>query len=110
MSEILKLREDETYESEYIEEETGEYVKSENKKSEIWGFYLRFCGTWFYPCKQDQIKLKNLVINSRHLTIGNKEYQQPIELSMTFDFPDDGWKEVERHKATPQEIKRLSKV
>lgn len=109
MSETLKLRESEAYKSEYIDE-SGDYVKFENHKEERWGFYLKFCGRWFYPCKVDQEKLKNLVLNSEHMTIGNKDYLQPIELSMSFDYPDEGnWKEIERRKPTAEELKTLDR-
>jgi hypothetical protein len=109
MKEILKLREGQTYTSEFIDEK-GEYVKKENTKEEKWGFYLRFCGQWFYPCKADQEKLKNLVLNSSRMTIGNKDYLQPIELSMAFDFPnDEDWKEVERRKPTKKELETLER-
>ena len=107
MSENLKLRDGETYISEYIDE-SGEYVRSENTKVEQWGFYLKFCGKWFYPCRADQEKLKNIVLNSHRLTIGNKDYQQPIELSMSFDYESNkDWKEVERRTPTDKDLAKV---
>lgn len=105
--ETLKLREGTTYESEFIGED-GMYVRQENTKVELWGFYLNFCGQWFYPCRADQERLKNLVLGSNRFTIGNKDYTQPIELAMRFDYEDDdGWKEVERRKPTEQDLAKV---
>lgn len=107
MNEPLKLRETETVFSEYINED-GKYVKYSSKKEEKWGFYLRFCNETFYPCKTDQEKLKNLILNATHLTIGNKDYQQPIELTMSYDTEDE-WNLEEERTPTKDELQTLDR-
>lgn len=82
----------------YIDE-NGDRVTYRGTKTETWGFFLRFCGQWFIPCKEDQQRLKNLVLNTDRIIIGNKDYDQPIELVMKFEVDDNSWKEIERRKA-----------
>ena len=108
MNENLKLRKSMPVYREHIDENTGEYVKQRTYKEETLGFYLRFCGKWFYPCKEDQERLKNLILNSDTLIIGNKDYLQPIELNMKFELPiKDEWMEIERRPATDKEKEKL---
>lgn len=107
--ENLKLRRDVPVFVEHVNN-VGEYVKDRAWKTERWGFYLRFCGLWFFPCKADQEKLKNIVLGAYHITIGNKDYAEPIELSMTFDIEDDvEWETVERRRATEEEKNKLER-
>lgn len=95
----------------FVEEliEGDQYVKYEGAKVEKWGFYLRFIGKWFIPCEEDQLKLKKLVFGSDKLIIGNKDYENPIELNMTFEIEDDSFIEIERRKPTEEELKYLKK-
>lgn len=55
----------EFYVAEYLEMEKGNYVKTKYTKIEQWAFYLRFIGEWFYPCKKDQLKLKEILLNAQ---------------------------------------------
>ena len=44
--------------------ETPEYIKVKYRKVEQYSFYLRFVGQWFFPCANDQAKIKDLIENS----------------------------------------------
>ena len=88
-----------------IDEETGEYIKSEGQKIQNYRFYLRFISKWFTPCAEDQKRIGEL-IRRGNLIIGNKDYAHPIELSRSWEIDDNAWVEVERREATEQDYKK----
>lgn len=92
--------------TEYIDDE-GNYVKAKGRKVEQIGFYLRFIHDHFIPCKECQKELLRKIRNASEWTLGNKEYDPLIELWKKFDIDDEAWEEVERRKATKEEIERL---
>lgn len=105
------MREKTVY-SEHIDGKTGEYVKDAGIKRFSYRFYLRFIKEHFWPCDQCEKRLEQAIrkrIDQGDLILGNKDYEPPIELSTTDDILDDSWKELERRKATPEELKRLEK-
>lgn len=161
------LRE-EAYESEMLSGETKKYVKSETKKIEQYGFFIRLIHEHFIPCQKCQLEIKtilqtknlyfhrerNHVILSQfvsyegkrtyefelpfvaqeglypftwksclkcqkevaklfdeadQITIGNKDYLEPVELWMKFEIDDNAWKTVEERPSTQEEQERLEK-
>jgi hypothetical protein len=49
--------------AEYLDMENGNYVKTKYRRIEQYAFFLKFTGEWFYPCVEDQQKLKELITN-----------------------------------------------
>lgn len=83
------------------------YRKLRYRTIEQIGFYIRPARVWFFPCKQDQQKLKRILANATWI-LGNKEYEPPIELNNTKDeINDSSWETVEERKATKEEMDRI---
>jgi uncharacterized protein with PIN domain len=62
--------------------------------------------TW-KPCTKCQREITKLFNEATQLTIGNKDYLEPIELWMKFDIEDNAWKTIEERPSTPEEQERL---
>lgn len=92
---------------ESIDEETGEYVKSECREIEQLGFYIRIMGVNFVPCECCQRKLIKEMMASKQWTIGNKDTNPPVELWRKYEIDDNAWREIERRKPTKEEKERL---
>jgi hypothetical protein len=92
---------------EAIDEQTGEYVKKTYEKIERYGFYLRFAHDNFIPCRECQEEIERIIWESSEWTLGNKDYDPPIELWKFFEIDDNSWLEVERRKATKEELATL---
>lgn len=96
--------------TEYIDAETKEYVKENYLKNHRVRLYLRFCGEWIDLCDEDQNKIYEALVTSRNVILGNEDYNPPIELRIGYDSIDDSWIEVERRKATKNELKTLKEI
>lgn len=93
----------------YAEEinDEGIYRKLKYRKIEQIGFYIRPARVWFFPCVEDQKKLRKLLAEA-HWILGNKDYEPQIELNNTHDEIDDNsWETLEEHNATKEEIDRI---
>jgi len=93
----------------YAEEvtEEGIYKKHKALKVEQIGFYIRPARVWFYPCVEDQKKLKKLLAEATWI-LGNRQYEPDIELNNTnMEIDDASWEVVDEHKATKEEIDRI---
>lgn len=93
----------------YAEEVTkgGIYKKHKAREVEQIGFYIRPARVWFYPCVEDQKKLKQLLAKATWI-LGNRKYEPDIELNNTnMEIDDVSWEVVEEHKATKEEIARI---
>ncbi len=85
----------------------GTYRKVKYRKIERLGFYIRAIREWYYPCEECQQELKKLLAEGKWI-LGNKDYEPAIELNTTEDeIDDDSWKDIEKHMATKEEIKRI---
>ncbi len=62
--------------------------------------------TW-QPCKEDQEKLRQIIIDCKSFRIGNKDYTDPVELYREFDIDDKSWEEIEKRPATDAEKKKF---
>jgi hypothetical protein len=62
--------------------------------------------TW-KPCPKCQRIIAGLFNNAEQLTIGNKDYLEPVELWMKFEIDDNSWKIVEERASTPEEQEQL---
>lgn len=62
--------------------------------------------TW-KPCPKCQREIAKLFNEAEQLTIGNKDYLEPIELWMKYEMDDNSWKTVEERPSTPEEQERL---
>ena len=92
--------------ADYIDED-GKYRKVKWRTVERIGFYIRPFQTWFYPCKEDQEKLKQIVMQSPWI-FGNKDYEPQIELNRDFnEIDDDSWITTEERQPTKEEKERL---
>ena len=92
--------------ADYIDED-GKYKKMKWRTVERIGFYIRPFQTWFWPCKEDQEKLKQLAMNSAWI-FGNKDYEPQIELNRDFkEIDDDSWVTLEEREPTKEEKERL---
>jgi len=49
------------YTAEYVDKESGHYVKTKYRKVERYAFFLRFIGEWFHPCKKCQARIKKVL-------------------------------------------------
>lgn len=85
----------------------GNYTKSKGREVEQLGFFLRIFHEHFIPCKQCQLELQRIIREAKTWTIGNKDTEPPIELWRRDEIDDDAWEELEKHKATPAEIKLI---
>ena len=74
---------------EYIDEETGEYVKSKAIEDGRYRFFLRFISKNFRPCNECQEKLHQLITQADYFRLGNKTYEPAIELCRSWDIDDD---------------------
>ncbi len=90
----------------YIDEETGEYVKSTAIEDGRYKFYLRFVSKHFCPCDECQEKLHTLITKADNLYLGNKNYEPAIELRRYWELIDASWVEIERRPATKADYKR----
>jgi len=93
--------------TQYIDGETKEYVKEEYLKTHLVRLYLRFCQNWITLCQEDQDKIYNAMVQSGNIILGNSSYDPGVELRIQYDSIDDSWKEVERRKATKEELENL---
>jgi hypothetical protein len=93
---------------EYVDD-TGNYVKTKYREIEEYSFYLRFIGKWFTPCKECQQKLKELLLNSEDMILGNKSYEPPIEFRRRIVTDDYSWITLEERPATEEDEKRLGR-
>jgi hypothetical protein len=91
---------------EFIDDD-GNYVKSKGVKEDVIGFYLRFIGEHFKPCRQCQKELAKLIETPDHLILGNKEYEPPVELYRKFEIDESAWIQLEKRKPTKEELERL---
>jgi hypothetical protein len=57
----------------------------------------------FKPCAKCQKQIRSLITESMTLTIGNKDYSYPVELSRKNEDDDKSFETIEKHKATPLE-------
>ncbi len=101
----------EKIEDEYIDEK-GNYVKSEGRKVEQVGFWLRFIVSHWIPCESCQKELLRIIHDAfsdpkHELHIGNKDYEPAIELWKKSEIDDNSWKIIETRLATEDEKKRL---
>ena len=103
----MKFSYERTLTHEYIDEETGDYVKATCNEDGRFRFYLRAFKTWFYPCGECQKDLYEKTMGSDQLYIGNKDYDPPVELSRDWVIDDDSWVELDRHKATLKDYKQI---
>lgn len=94
-------------ETEWINEETGEYEKNRCKEDSRYNFYLRFVKEHFKPCLECQKALHELIYNADKLYLGNKSYEPAIELSREWAIDDGSWVELETRKATKDDFKRI---
>jgi len=92
-----------------FEKEPPEYYKTKGREVDRIAFYLRFLSKWFIPCKKCQEELRRMVATATQWTLGNKTYEPPVEFNRTFEIDDDAWEELERHKATKEEIEKFGK-
>ena len=60
------------------------------------------------PCKKCQGELNKLFDEAEELTIGNKDYLEPVELWRKF-INSDNWKTIEERPSTAEEQERLAK-
>jgi len=104
--EISPVLREEWHIAEYIDEE-GKYNKTKWRTVERIGFYIGPIGEWFFPCKEDQEKIKKMVLESRWI-FGNKDYEPQIELQRDFkETDDDSFQTLEKREPTIEESKRL---
>ena len=103
----MKFSYERTLTNEYIEDDTGDYVKSTCRQDGRFRFYLRAFKTWFYPCGECQKELYENTIGSDNLYLGNKDYDPPIELSRDWVIDDESWVELERRQATLKDYKHV---
>lgn len=61
----------------------------------------------FVPCEKCQKIIKDLILQSNSLTIGNKDYAFPVELWKKCETDDKAWVTLEERPSTPEEQKRL---
>lgn len=94
------------YFGEYIDDVTGEYIKSQSIKEQTYSFYIRFLKNHFRPCSDCQGKLHKL-FDKGEFYLGNKSYEPAIELNRQWVVVEDEWKEVERREATEDDFKRI---
>ena len=92
---------------EFIDDETGEYVKSTCTEYGRFRFFLRPFKEWFYPCEKCQKKLYQKTYGADSLYLGNKSYEPAIELSRDWVVNDDTWKELERKPGTLENYKKV---
>ena len=95
------------FESIDFEKTPPEYTKSKGVEVDRIAFYIRFIGEWFTPCMECQRELKRKIAMSKEWTLGNKDYEPPVELKRSFEIDDDSWEDLERHKATKDEIEKI---
>jgi hypothetical protein len=82
----------EFYVAEYLDMDKGNYVKTKYTKIEQWSFYLRFISEWFTPCKKDQLKLKEILLNTQlrvdidTATVGFNQMLNKEETKMIYSF------------------------
>ena len=93
--------------TEWIDEETGEYVKHKVKEDGRYKFYLRFISKHFTPCGDCQKELNDLIYTANSLCLGNKSYEPAIELSRQWNIDEDSWKELERREPTEADFRRM---
>ena len=91
---------------EYVNEE-GIYEKSKGREVEQLGFFLRIFHEPFIPCKECQIALQKIIREAKTWTIGNKDTEPPVELWRRDEIDDNAWEQLESHKATVEEKKRI---
>ena len=102
MSDIIQEKE---FITEYIDDE-GNYLKVKGREIEQIGFFLRFIHEHFIPCKECQKKLLHMVHNAKTWTLGNKDYEPLVELWKEFEIDDKAFIELEKHKATKEELEK----
>lgn len=61
----------------------------------------------FKPCVKCQKQIHTLVEESTTLTIGNKDYEHPVELQRKNEDDDKSFETVAKHKATPEEREHI---
>ncbi len=61
----------------------------------------------FKPCPECQKGIADLIKNATVLTIGNKDYEHPVELSRKNEDDDKSFQCVVKHKATNEEKERV---
>lgn len=94
------------HEAEYIDEK-GNYVKAKWRTIERIGFYIRPIQKWFFPCRDDQLEIKKLFLDSAWI-LGNKDYEPQIEMQRALkEIDDDSWQILEKRKPTDDEKKRM---
>lgn len=142
---------------EFIDDETGEYVKVKGLEKEIFSFYLKFIKEYFYPCNKCQEEIaekfaspimmhiekyytpvfmerrypKKHDISFRLEFIGNRytpceecnkklnhiidyadefiigKNSNAIEFRRKWETVDNSWEEIERRKATKEDLQRI---
>lgn len=93
--------------TEWIDDETGEYVKNKCKDDGRYKFFLRFVKKWFVPCEDCQKELYNLIYNASDFYLGNKSYEPPVELSRSWEIDEDSWVLLEKREATEADFRRI---
>jgi hypothetical protein len=87
----------------------GTYEKLKWRSVQQLSFYIRPAKEWFVPCHDCQNKLRTLLADAEWI-LGNKNYEPAIEMNSVKDELDESsWETLEKHKATPEELKRIGK-
>lgn len=63
----------------------------------------------FKPCPECQKVLRQTILESTTITLGNKDYMYPVELSRKNEDDDNSYKTVAKHKATKEEKEQFDK-
>jgi len=96
----------------HFSKETSEIHLIKTRAEKCFEFGLPFIkeGAWLYtfrPCRACQKNLKKTIAEAKNWTIGNKDYEYPVEFWRKYEIDDDAWQKLEKHKATKEEQERF---